>query len=139
MPLSRAQRSALAVRCRTGTVSNSELGTAPDLRRITSLRCLLRRVRGRKLSLRQQLSQRALDLLGLERLLQSGAVAIGFGQTAFAVAADENKRHAALGQDIRHRINLLSGDVDVEDGAMQIGRRRKFGSFGEVPTAPAIS
>jgi len=44
--VSRALRSALAVRCRTGTVTDPEFGKAPDQRRTTSLTLVLRRIRG---------------------------------------------------------------------------------------------
>jgi len=47
--LSRAQRSTLVMRCRPGIVTSSVAGTAPDLRRNTSLRSVLRRVRGKRL------------------------------------------------------------------------------------------
>src|SRR3972149_1511275 len=44
--VSRAQRSAKAVRCRPGIVTNTEFGKAPDQRRTTSLTLVLRRIRG---------------------------------------------------------------------------------------------
>jgi hypothetical protein len=43
-----AARHRLVVRCRPGIVTNSAFGTAPDLRRITSLSLVLRRVRGKQ-------------------------------------------------------------------------------------------
>jgi hypothetical protein len=44
--VSRAQRSAIAVRCRPGIVTNSEFGKAPDQQRSIPLRFMLRRIRG---------------------------------------------------------------------------------------------
>ena len=72
----------------------------------------------------------AFQLFGLKWLLQGRAAAIGLRQAALAVAGDEHEGQAALGQDIRDRINLLAVEIDVEDGRAEVTIGRELSCLG---------
>ncbi len=75
--------------------------------------------------------ERALELLGLERLLQRRPAAIGLGQAVLAIAGDEDERQAALDQNIRHRKNLLAVEIDVENGDVEIALGGEVAGLGD--------
>ena len=79
------------------------------------------------------------ELLGLERLLQRRAVAIGLLQATLAIAGDEDEGQPALGEDVGDRIDRLAVDIDIEDGEVEFAGCGNALASEMVPTAAATT
>src|SRR3984893_16534963 len=64
-------------------------------------------------------AERPAEIIDLKRLLQGRTAAIGFGESAPAVAGDEYEGHPATSEDVSDREDVLAVEIDVENGEIE--------------------
>src|ERR1051325_824536 len=89
----------------------------------------LQRLRGVNVLLRpQHVAQTALEVFPCNGLLQNRRIGETAVKTFPAIAGDKGKRHVALGQHLRDRIDRFASKIEIEDRAIErrAGRRQSL-------------
>ena len=75
-------------------------------------------------ALGDEAAQSLAQLFGPERLFENRPLGEPLVRARLAIASEENEGDGALRQDLRDRMDRLAGEIDVEDGAVEVLRAR---------------